>query len=294
MLPYNFKQESYFRTGYVVEGITTYYGDYVLGRSGVFTADQYFAELNTTLQRYFTDYGHQHLSVAESSFDLWLDGYKPGIPDRKVSIYVKGALTALLLDLQLRQQTSNQGNLDAVMKKLWEDFGKRTIGYSAQDYEEAVESVAGKSFRSYFDKYINGNEPIEQALDDALRFVGCTLKPDEHHLIYEAKYGFKISAEQSIKVTAIAPDSPAFSALSIDDELVALNGRKLEQNLQALLHQQDQHQPVTLTLFRDKQLRQVTLQANGNSFYPKYKIAKRTDATDAEKQNFKLWLKQDF
>ncbi|WP_242929399.1 M61 family metallopeptidase [Pontibacter vulgaris] len=294
MLPYNLKQENYFRTGYVAEGITTYYGDYMLARSGVFTTEQYFAELNTTLQRYFTDYGHQHLSLADSSFDLWLDGYKPSIPDRKVSIYVKGALTALLLDLQLRRETKNQASLDTVLKKLWEDFGKRTIGYTAQDYERIVELAAGKSLGLYFDNFIKGNAPIEQALDEALYFVGCSLKNEDNLLHYEAKYGFKISAEQSIKVTAIAPDSPASAALSIDDELVALDGRKLEQNLQHLLAQSDLQQPVTLTLFRDKQLRQVTLQASRKHFYPKYKITKRSDASETEKQHFKLWLKQEF
>jgi len=112
LLPYNFAQENYFRTGYVAEGITTYYGDYMLARAGVFSTEAYFEELNKTLQRYHADYSRDNLSVADSSFDLWLDGYKPGVPDRKVSIYVKGALTALLLDLQLRKATDNKTSLD--------------------------------------------------------------------------------------------------------------------------------------------------------------------------------------
>ena len=32
MMPYDYTQENYFRTGYVAEGITTYYGDYLLAR----------------------------------------------------------------------------------------------------------------------------------------------------------------------------------------------------------------------------------------------------------------------
>ncbi|MFD3003978.1 M61 family metallopeptidase [Pontibacter toksunensis] len=292
MLPYNFAQENYFRTGYVAEGITTYYGDYMLARSGVFTAAQYFEELNTTLQRYFADYGRHNLSVADSSFDLWLDGYKPNIPDRKVSIYIKGALTALLLDLQLRQATHNTASLDTVMRKMWENFGKKDKGYTEQDYAQLVDEVAGQSFQSYFEKYINGTAPLEPGLDEALKFVGCTLNEQENPLLHEGRYGFKISSDQTVKVTAVAPDAPASHVLSIEDELVALNGRKLENNLQQLLSLQPE--VVELTLFREKQLRVVQLKLDGKSYYSKFTIEKRKDATEEQKQNFKLWLKQEF
>ncbi|WP_161889022.1 M61 family metallopeptidase [Pontibacter russatus] len=292
MLPYNFAQENYFRTGYVAEGITTYYGDYMLARAGVFTATQYFEELNTTLQRYFADDGHHHLSLADSSFDLWLDGYKPGIPDRKVSIYIKGSLTALLLDLQLRQATNNAASLDTVMRKMWENFGKKDIGYTEQDYAALVDEVAGQSFCDYFDNFIYGTTPLEPALDEALQFVGCTLKAQENPLLHEGIYGFKTTSDQMVKVTAVAPNSPASKVLSIDDELVALNGRKLENNLQQLLALQPR--AVELILFREKKLRTVTLRTDGKNYYSKFTIEKCADATEAQKQNFKLWLKQEF
>ncbi|WP_114784992.1 M61 family metallopeptidase [Botryobacter ruber] len=294
MLPYDFSCENYFRTGYIAEGITTYYGDYMLARAGVFTATQYFEELNTTLQRYYADYGRSSLSVADSSFDLWLDGYKPGIPDRKVSIYVKGALTALLLDLQLRKATGNRASLDQVMLRLWEEFGKTGTGYTAADYERLVSETAGTSFDNYFSNYINGTAPLEAALDEALYYVGCTLKETENPLLYESRFGFKILDNAGIKVSAIAPDSPAYQQLSVDDELIALNGRKLEQNLQPLLHALHPGASIELTLFRDKKLRTVQLAATGNTYYPKYTIQKRSDATDAEQENFRLWLKQEF
>ncbi len=294
MLPYNFAQENYFKTGYVVEGITTYYGDYMLARSGVFTAQQYFDELNTTLQRYFADYGRHNLSVADSSFDLWLDGYKPGIPDRKVSIYIKGALTALLLDLELRKATNNKATMDSLMRELWQQFGKKTIGYTDQNYANLVDKIARQSFSLYFDNYIDGTTFIEPALDKALNYVGCTLKQHENTLLYESRFGFKVTQEQTIKVTAIAPESPTYDTLSIDDELVALNGRKLEQNLQHLLQQHASDETITLTLFREKQLREVTFTPTGQAYYPKYTIEKRSGATAAEKANYKLWLHQDF
>jgi len=104
LLPYDFSQPHYFKEGYVAEGITTYYGDLFLVRSGVFDQQQYFKELDRLFKRHFENFGRDHSSLVESSWDLWLDGYGGGAPDRKVSIYTKGALVALLLDHDRRQK----------------------------------------------------------------------------------------------------------------------------------------------------------------------------------------------
>ena len=53
MMPYDYTQENYFRTGYVAEGVTTYYGDYMLARAGVFSATQYFEELSRRTEQTF-------------------------------------------------------------------------------------------------------------------------------------------------------------------------------------------------------------------------------------------------
>ncbi|MES2733795.1 MAG: M61 family peptidase [Bacteroidota bacterium] len=175
LLPYDFTKENYFPTGFVAEGVTTYYGDLFLKRSGVFTLEAYLAELNTTLKRHFENNGQAFQSLVESSFDLWLDGYTAGIPNRKVSIYHKGAIVALILDLEIRQRTSHVRSLDDVMRFMWEHFGKRQVGYTIADYRAAVEEVTGRSQQSYFDECITSNAPLETRLNQALDFVGLTL-----------------------------------------------------------------------------------------------------------------------
>jgi predicted metalloprotease with PDZ domain len=99
MLPYDFTKENYFRTCFVAEGCTTYYGDLFLKRAGVFSDETYIKELQVYMKRHFENCAHATQSLADSSFDLWLDGYEKGIPNRKVSVYHKGALVALVLDL---------------------------------------------------------------------------------------------------------------------------------------------------------------------------------------------------
>ncbi len=176
LLPYDFTRENYFPTGYVAEGLTTYYGDLFLARSGFFTPEQFLAELTRTFNRHFTLGNTAALSLTQSSFDLWLDGYTAGVPGRKVSIYHKGALAALILDLEIRKETNNRKSLDNVVQLLWERFGKRGIGYSHEDYVQLAEEVAEKPLQDYFDECITGTAPLHQRLAAALSWIGCDLE----------------------------------------------------------------------------------------------------------------------
>ncbi|RZK18174.1 MAG: M61 family peptidase, partial [Hymenobacter sp.] len=215
MQPYDYARENYFRTCYIAEGITTYYGEYLLARSHVRTPAQYFEELNSVLRKHYDDAGGQNLSLADASMDLWLDGYKPGVPDRKVSVYHKGALTALLLDLTLRQLHGHTRSLDDVMRRLYDDFGKTGLGYTAEDYARIVGEVAGRKMQVYFDKFINGTAPLQEPLDKALHTVGCQLVAYENASASEGTFGFRtVVKNERTEVTYIWPGSPAAAVLT--------------------------------------------------------------------------------
>lgn len=178
LLPYDFTRENYFTTCFVAEGCTTYYGDLFLKRSGVFDEAAYLKELHVYMKRHFEQAGQASLSLTESSFDLWLDGYETGIPQRKVSVYQKGALAALILDLYLRRNSDHRKSLDTVMQIMWQRFGKPFTGYGYEDYVSVVEEVAGHPVPWYWDEIINGAVPLEPRLNEALAFAGLEMHRD--------------------------------------------------------------------------------------------------------------------
>src|SRR5690606_23960414 len=106
----------YQKAGWIIEGITTYMGDIFLLRSGYFSLEEYLETFEKVLNRESLNFGWQNQSILESSFDLWIDGYEAGIPDKKVSIYTHGALIAFCLDAMLLDEKSS---LNHVMKILW-------------------------------------------------------------------------------------------------------------------------------------------------------------------------------
>ncbi|WP_400193398.1 M61 family metallopeptidase [Hymenobacter sp. B81] len=294
MMPYDYTRENYFRTCFVAEGITTYYGEYLLARAGVRAAEQYFDELNTVLRKHYDDHGRYNLSVADASMDLWLDGYKPGVPDRKVSVYHKGALAALLLDLHLRRRHNHQRSLDDVMRRLWLEFGQPGIGYTEDDYRRLVTEVAGEDMSWYFEQHIYGTAELEGPLDDALHFVGCTLMVQPNASASEGRFGFRtIVKNERTEVTDIYPDSPAARGLTVDDQVVAVNGRRVDMNLQTLL---SSGQPsYDFTVFRQDRLLTVSISPEPTPrYWNKVTVDKLPAATPAQQASFRQWLKQDF
>ncbi len=288
MCPYDYTQENYFPTGFIAEGVTTYYGDLFLVRSGVFTKDEYFLELNKLFKRHFENFGRFNHSLVESSFDLWLDGYSVGIPNRKVSIYVKGALVSLLLDLMLRDCTDQEQSLDTFMRYLWDFFGKQDCGYSLSDLERLVDDLSGGQINDYFERFIYGKEPLEIALNQSLYKVGCRLDIADNALISEGTFGFRAGkVNDKWLVQRIEPSSVADNHLAINDEILAINDNQIQDNLEELLAR---YQNITVSLVRNHKTKMVELIPQEDRHFKVYTIAQREDAAEGEKQAFSSWL----
>ena len=289
MMPYDYARENYFPTGFIAEGCTTYYGDLFLVRSGVFTKEEYFFELNKLFKRHFDNFGRFNHSLVDSSQDLWLDGYSPGIPDRKVSIYVKGALVNLILDLELRRVTDGEHSLDTFMRYLWDFFGKKQRGYTLTDLQKLVTDLSGHQIGDYFDRFIFGKEPLEPTLNELLQTVGCELVQETAASPTERHFGFRTGTGDNARVVQkIAPNSPAAQVLSLEDTLLAVDGVAPTGDSVEGLFRQRSH--VELMVLRQHSVKTVTINAEEETYFPVYTIAQRSDATMAEQEAFKVWL----
>jgi predicted metalloprotease with PDZ domain len=163
--PYDFSQECPSRLGYVAEGVTTYMGDLFLFESGVIDLQGWSLLTERLLDRHVNNPGRLNCSVAESSYDTWLDGYESGVPGRKGSIYVEGAVLALLCDVRIMQLTGGEASLQTAMRMLWEQFGADRIGLTESDYWSVLNEVAGAT-DALEDLRLNYAEGVEDSWDD--------------------------------------------------------------------------------------------------------------------------------
>ena len=290
MLPYDFTKENYARTGYVYEGITTYYGDKLLLSSGVFTINQYFETLEERINKHFHNYGRFNLSLADSSFETWLDGYVPGAPYRKVSIYDEGNLIAFMLDVFILKATQNKYSLRHVMLKLYTDFYKKEIGYTENDIKQLIEEISGLDLSEFFKNYIYGMAEYEDELKNCLDYLGMNFIKSSSPFACEKYLGIKMSdVNGSKKVSLIAPYSPAWKVnISPQDEIISINGIAVKNDLHNWLNYFIENSPdLHITLLSATELKQVTIE---NKFKREYFEHYTLHLTEEQPENYKAWL----
>jgi len=269
--PYVLDRENYTRLLWVFEGITSYYDDLGLVRSGLIKPEGYLELLANSITRVWQTPGRFRQTLAESSFDAWTKFYKQdeNSPNTIVSYYVKGALAALALDLTIRRETAGKQSLDDVMGAVWERFGKTGVGMPEDGFEALVHEVTGLELKGFFDAAIRGVEdiPLQELLQDV--GVDFTLRPAENALdqgghgartatpVSRVSLGMKTRDENGrCKVATVMAESPAqLAGISPGDELVAVNELKVTHaSLEALRTRLVIDQPVTVHLFRRDEL----------------------------------------
>lgn len=293
MMPYDYTKENYARTGYVYEGFTTYYGDKLLLSSKVFDLEQYFETLQERLTKHFHNYGRYNLSVADSSWETWLDGYVPGAPYRKTNIYDEGSLIAFMLDVKILQATQNKRSLRDVCVLLFDRFGKKGMGYTENSIIDLVNEVSGIDLSDFFKNFVYAPQDFEVVLNLCFEYLGIEFVKEASASICEHKYGFKvIDNGLNIKVSLVAPYSPAWKAgLFNGDEILAVNGIILKNNFNNWLNYFDDKDEIILTVNSAEQLKTISLQKDkkGNTYFIN-PILKLKNNESEQKVNFNAWI----
>ena len=289
MLPYNFTAENYARTGYVYEGFTTYYGDVLLLTSGAFTTQQYFNTLEERIVKHFHNYGRFNLSVADSSLDTWLDGYVPGAPYRKTSIYDEGNLVAFMLDVLIMKHSNQTKNLRDVCRFLYDEFGKKNKGYTENDIIHICETIAGTSLKEFFTNFVYGCQNFETQLTACFNYLDIEMQKKQSPHVSEFLCGFKtIDYGTNRKVSLIAPESPSWKAgLSIGDEIIAVNGYTLKNDFNDWMTYFKDFD-LELTVSSNQQLKTIKIAnpTNKFSYFDSYVLKQKSN----DDSNFKKWM----
>ena len=287
MYPYNYTQENYFRTGFVAEGVTTYMGDLMLYNSGVFNWEEFVKTQNQNLERHLTNYGRYNLSVADSGFDNWLDGYKLGSPNRKTSIYADGALCMLMLDLEIIKHTNGKNSLHSVMKELYEDFALKKKGYSEDDFRNICEKFGGLKVAEIFENHIYGTEDYIPTLKNAFEVVGIELKQKKNTNLGAQYFGFiAVKENEKLVIKKVAPNSITDkNGIAPDDEITEVNGKAVDENLADILKECKKKVEFTIK----KKFSEKTISLAIGNHYQLLEIVKTENASEKQLILRKIW-----
>ena len=292
MFPYDFTKENYSRLGYICEGVTTYMGDLFLLKSSFFDLPNYLLEMNVQLQKHFDNHARFNYSVGDSSFDTWLDGYVPGTPGRKVSIYTEGCLLAFVTDVMILRATNNKSSLDDVMKSLYFQYALNGKGVSEVDYMKELENISGISFSTFFKEFVHGTNPYEAILTESFDYLGLEMKQVPAKAYSASRLGFKaLQNGSNFIVSAMYLGGPAdLGGMMIGDEIIAVNSFMCQGELEKWLLFVD-HSPKNISLIRAGKLMELTLPEVNRNFYSEYTITEVILPNNSQKSALIAWMK---
>lgn len=287
---FDYGAENYTPSLWFSEGTTSYYDQIIPLRAGIYDVKHYLKLLGETITRLQTTPGRQVQSLSESSFDAWIKLYRPDANsgNAQISYYLKGEVVSLLLDLLIRQQHRNQRSLDDVMRQMWQQFGQAEIGFTPEQLQAVIESVADLDLNGFFQHYIYGTK--ELPYQEYLSPFGLELKAEDSE---DTPYlGLNLKSEKGVTlVKSVAAGSSAHQAgIDPGDELLAINGFRVSaEQLNDRLKDYKSGETVQLTAFHQDELRtyRVTLADPCPSRY-QVQVVDAPSAFQAE--NFAGWL----
>ena len=290
--PVDYTKEMYTRALWFAEGVTSTYGSYALERTGLWTKDQFYADLAGQIGELDSRPAHHWQSVEESSLDAWLEGYDEyRRPDRSISYYNKGQIVGDMLDLAIRDVTDNHKSLDDVLRRMNEIYAKQGRFYDdSQGVQTTAEEVAGTKFNDFFLTYVAGTEEIPY--DKFLGAAGLALRVERRaapDLQFWTTTGPGPGAQ--VVVSQVTPESAADAAgLRPGDVLLTLNGQPMPRYLPGWLRDQKPGESLTLHVQRENNYLDITFTLAAIDLN-KFTLVEIPGATEKQKRIRDGWLK---
>jgi predicted metalloprotease with PDZ domain len=298
--PWDYTRETYTTSLWIAEGLTSYYGDLMLARAGLYDDRTYLARLADEIATLENSPGRLAMSLERSSLDTWL--YVATRPRQKtnqvrtaISYYNKGEVVGALLDLEIRRRTNGTRSLDDVFRLMWRRFyldapadtyyfaGR---GYRGEDFRAAVEEVAGSSFADFFARYVSGTDELEY--DAAFASVGIRFERERR--VGSSDYGVRFARDDvRLRVESIKPDGlAALSGLRVGDVLLRVEDRVATAAAVRDLFESGSVTPTSVRVMRDGQEVDLTIAEIPSTL--RIELEPRTDATADERARRRAWI----
>jgi predicted metalloprotease with PDZ domain len=282
--PYDYWSATPTRLLWVMEGMTSYYRQLSLVRSGVWTVERYLRSLGNEIQTLESLPARTHLSLSQASFDGWLSdpAQRHDHSNAWFSFYNKGEVVAALLDLTIRRATDGAQSLDDAVRLLWS--GDKRLEEDA--LERAVAQMADVG--DFFVRYVDGTEPLpyEELFSAAgIGFAAAPREPENASLATHLRWQDGLMTVDR----AIRGGAGMDAGLLPGDELIALNETRITNDLllQAALRGLRIGESTELLIARAGIMKRLTLQARPD---PRPIITLRVEGPSELRRG---WLKRE-
>ena len=290
LCPYDYGNEIYTKNLWVIEGWTSYFDILFVKRSGLFSKEDYFSSLDKRVNDVLKYQGRLFQTLEDSSFDTWIKFYRKdeNFNNAQISYYTKGALVALMLNLEIIKSTNANYSLDDVIKELYENY-KRDVrkGFTAEQTKEICETISRTNLDEFWKKYVCGTD--ELPLVEYLESAGLKMENTnaDNHVCLDIE---TVVENGKLIITKVFAGGSAYeSGLNANDEILSINEQNVtEENLENRLRDFCVGDVIEVTILRDGSLRNVNVDLLPP--LPNYKIIETKEKNDPQIMVLIKWL----
>lgn len=291
--PFDYESENYSTGLWIMEGFTSYYDNLIIRRCNFYSNREYLLQLANDFNIIYNRPGYQIQSAGLASFDTWIKQYRPdeNSSNTSISYYNKGAMLALAMDLKIIRETQGNKRLDDVLKAAYQHFYKQEQrGFEEQEFQALAEQVSGVDLAEIF---YAAHHDVELDYNSYFKPLGYQLQ-DLNAGSNELSLGLKTATvDGRIFIKVVERNAAAWDAgLSVDDELIAINGTRLDsagKELDFILETGQVDDIVDILIARDGLIRTIHTPLRRTSKQV-YSIFENPEASEAEIALGKIWL----
>jgi predicted metalloprotease with PDZ domain len=228
--PFNYDQENYTNLLWVMEGFTSYYDELILRRIGLVSQEEFVSKIQSTVNYVEGTVGSRVQSLAHSSFDAWIKGYRPNenSSNTTMTYYSRGQVIAAIFDVMMVTKYNGKKGLDDFMRHVYLKYAKELKrGITDQEFKKELEDFLGQDLTPFYAKYIEGTEipPYNEYFSK----VGVTVNYTGSK---KPSFGATLKQEAGkVLVKNVRSESSAEKAgLSVNDEIIACDGYRVDQS----------------------------------------------------------------
>ncbi|MDA4131366.1 MAG: PDZ domain-containing protein [Thaumarchaeota archaeon] len=290
--PFDYSREIYSKSLWISEGITSYYDDLLLRRCGIYSVPEYLDAFSANVNTIKVLPGSKWQSAEEASFDAWIKHYRQNenSPNVLSSYYLQGTVIGWMLDMEIRRISNSAKNLDDVLREVYEkSFVKDNRGFTDEEFEEACEKIGGSSVQKIYEDRVKGRESID--FDKYLGYSGLMIVPQKH----KSGQGFlgirtKDDSGRLMVATVLSSSSAEDSGMAPSDEIIGADGVRMDRSRFAYyVSNRKPEERIRITVARFGSIMDLDAKLNEKPIL-EYRIVKKENATESEKQLFGKWL----
>jgi predicted metalloprotease with PDZ domain len=226
--PFNYLAPNLTRELWIAEGITSFYDNFILLKTGFYFKSEYMSEVLKDINRLEDSFGEDRMSLEESSFTAWIKYYKQNANSHNtgISYYVKGAILTLCIDLRIRQLSDSKKTFNDVMRYLYKRYAvKKNRGFTKSEFFTAITSATGFDLIHEFEPFIS--QKIRIPISKYLELIGIKLSKTAKKSCLP--FEVKTNSGKEIISKIFEKYMPDID-IQVGDEIIAINGIRITKN----------------------------------------------------------------